>query len=292
VGLRVARMTARYAVITGAARGLGQHLAFRFWEAGYSLGLIGRNAASLDETRSRLSRSEARKCDVFACDLSEPALVQNLVAEICATAGQINVLINNAAIQGPIGPLQQNDLGDWERTIRVNLTTPVVMCRGLLPRMARAPEASILNLSGGGATAPRANFSAYASAKTALVRFSETLADEVREQGVTVNCIAPGAMKTAMLGEVLRRGADGSGRREFAIAAKVFGEGGASMDRVADLAIFLASPAARDITGKLISAVWDRWECWPDHITELASSDLYTLRRIAGRDRGCGWGDL
>ena len=121
-----------------AGRGLGQHLACRFWEAGYSLGLVARNAASLDETRSRLSRTEAKKCDVFACDLSDPASVQNLVAEICAMTVQINVVINNAAIQGPIGPLQQNDLGDWEQTIRVNLISPVVICRGLLPRMANA----------------------------------------------------------------------------------------------------------------------------------------------------------
>jgi NAD(P)-dependent dehydrogenase (short-subunit alcohol dehydrogenase family) len=284
-------MTANYAVITGASRGLGQHLAFRFWEAGYSLGLVSRNPASMDQTRSQLDLANGRTCDVFACDLGEPASVQNLVAEISATAAQINVIVNNAAIQGPIGPLEQNDLGDWERTIRVNLLSPVAICRGLLPRMAKAQEASILNLSGGGAAGPRANFTAYASAKAALVRFSETLAEEVREQGVTVNCIAPGAMKTAMLAEVLKRGAGSSGGREFAIAAKVFDEGGASMDRVADLALFLSSRAARGITGKLISAVWDHWECWPNHITELAGSDLYTLRRIAGRDRGCNWGD-
>ena len=135
------------------------------------------------------------------------------------------------------------------------------------------------------------NFSAYASAKAALVRFSETLADEVKSQGITVNCIAPGAMKTAMLRAVLERGEQRSGAREFAVAAKVFEEGGASMDRVADLALFLSSPAARAITGKLISAVWDHWECWPEHVPELAGSDLYTLRRIVGRDRGLGWGD-
>jgi NAD(P)-dependent dehydrogenase (short-subunit alcohol dehydrogenase family) len=285
-------MTAKYAVITGASRGLGQHLAYRFWEAGYSLGLVSRNAASMDETRFRLGRTEGQKCDVYACDLGDPASVQNLVAEISAMAAQINVIVNNAAIQGPIGPLQQNDLQDWEQTIQINLVSPVAICRGLLPRMANAQEASILNLSGGGAMAPRANFTAYASAKAGLVRFSETLAEEVRGQGLTVNCIAPGAMKTAMLGEVLERGAENSGRHEFAIAAKVFDEGGASMDRVADLALFLTSQAARGITGKLISAVWDHWECWPNHITELAGSDLYTLRRIAGRDRGCGWGDI
>lgn len=284
-------MTAKYAVITGANRGLGQHLAFRFWEAGYSLGLVSRNAASMDQTRSRLDVAKGQRCDVFACDLGNPASVQKLVEEISTKAAQINVILNNAAIHGPIGPFEQNDFGDWEQTIRVNLLSPVAICRGLLPRMREVPEASILNLSGGGATGPRANFTAYATAKAALVRFSETLAEEVRGQKVTVNCIAPGAMKTAMLAEVLKGGPERSGGREFAIATRVFDEGGASMDRVADLALFLSSDAARGITGKLISAVWDHWEHWPDHITELAGSDLYTLRRIAGRDRGCSWGD-
>lgn len=284
-------MSAKYAVITGASRGLGQHLAYRFWGAGYHLGLVSRNTASMGQTRSQLDLAKGRTCDVFACDLGDPASVQNLVAEISAKAEQINVVVNNAAIQGPIGPLEQNDFADWERTIRVNLVSPVAICRGLLPRIANAQEASILNLSGGGATGPRANFTAYASAKAALVRFSETLAEEVRGQGVTVNCIAPGAMKTAMLAEVLKGGAESSGGREFTIAAEVFDKGGASMDRVADLALFLSSQAARGITGKLISAVWDHWECWPNHIDELVGSDLYTLRRIAGRDRGLSWGD-
>jgi NAD(P)-dependent dehydrogenase (short-subunit alcohol dehydrogenase family) len=284
-------VTGKYAVITGANRGLGQHLAYRFWGAGYSLGLISRSIQSMRETTSRLDTSKGGNCDLFACDLSHPGSVQELVAEISEKAAQINVIVNNAAIQGPIGPLEQNDLEDWERTIRVNLLSPVAICRGLLPRIVNAPDASILNLSGGGATGPRANFTAYASAKAALVRFSETLAEEVRGEGVTVNCIAPGAMKTAMLAEILEGGARNSGGREFAVAAKVFEEGGASMDRVADLALFLSSQAARGVTGKLISAVWDDWECWPNHTSELASSDLYTLRRIAGRDRGVNWGD-
>jgi 3-oxoacyl-[acyl-carrier protein] reductase len=284
-------MTGKYAVITGASRGLGQHLAYRFWAAGYSLGLIARNIESMHETTSRLDISKGVTCDLFACDLSRPDSVRELVAEISAKAAQINVIVNNAAIQGPIGPLEQNDVGDWERTIRVNLLSPVAICRGLLPRIVNAPEAAILNLSGGGATGPRANFTAYASAKAALVRFSETLAEEVRGQGVTVNCIAPGAMETAMLAEVLKGGAERSGGREFTIAAEVFDKGGASMDRVADLALFLSSQAARGITGKLISAIWDHWECWPNHIDELVGSDLYTLRRIAGRDRGLSWGD-
>ena len=149
-------MTAKYAVITGASRGLGQHLACRFWEAGYSLGLVSRNIASMDETRSRLDLAEGRTCDVFACDLSDPASVQNLVAEISAKAVQINVIVNNAAIQGPIGPLEQNDFGDWERTIRVNLLSPVAICRGLLPRIAKLRKlpSSIFREAGPLARAP------------------------------------------------------------------------------------------------------------------------------------------
>ena len=284
-------MTAKYAVITGASRGLGRHLAHRFWSAGFSLGLVGRDSETLQQAVSDLAPAPGQVCDIFESDLADPDSASDLSAKICAGRLEINVVVNNAAIHGPIGPLEQTDLAEWEQVVRVNLLSPVALCKGLIPRMAGARDACILNLSGGGATGPRPNFSAYASAKAALVRFSETLSEEVKGQGITVNCIAPGAMKTAMLGEVLSRGVDRAGDREFAIAAKVFEDGGASMDKVADLALFLSSPAARQITGKLVSAVWDRWEAWPDHVQELVGSDLYTLRRIAGRDRGCRWGD-
>ena len=105
---------------------------------------------------SELVPAKSQRCDVFACDLADPASVEATVAEIRAKTEQVNVLINNAAIQGPIGSLEQNDLGDWEQTIRVNLFSPVALCKGLLSRMANAADASILNLSGGGATGPRA----------------------------------------------------------------------------------------------------------------------------------------
>jgi 3-oxoacyl-[acyl-carrier protein] reductase len=284
-------MIGKYAVITGASRGLGENLAQRFWDAGYELGLLGRSADSLARRAAQFDRRDGRRCDVFVCDLGDPTATQRAIAEIVSTVPRVNVLINNAAVQGPIGSLATNDLSEWRRAIQVDLLSPVALCQGLLAPMVSAPDASIINLSGGGAAGPRSNFSAYATAKAALVRFSETLAQEVKDQGITVNCIAPGAMKTAMLAETLDRGSAAAGAREFATAAKAFEDGGASLDRVADLALFLCSPAARGITGKLVSAIWDNWEAWPNHVTELAASDLYTLRRIAGRDRGCGWGD-
>lgn len=157
--------------------------------------------------------------------------------------------------------------------------------------MKDSENASIINISGGGATNARPNFSAYASSKSALVRFSECLSEELKESGIRVNCVAPGAMNTAMLDEVVRSGILSAGEKEVAIAKKVLNEGGASMEKVADLLIFLSGDKSRGITGKLISAIWDNWENWPNHLDKLDSKDLYTLRRITARDRGLDWGD-
>jgi NAD(P)-dependent dehydrogenase (short-subunit alcohol dehydrogenase family) len=125
-------MIGKYAVITGASRGLGQHLAYRFWDAGYSLGLMPRNIQSMDETTPRLVTSKGGNRDLFACDLSNSVLVRVGVAEISAKAPQINVIVNNAAIQGAIGPLKMLKTGS-ERS-GVNLLSPVAICRGCFPR--------------------------------------------------------------------------------------------------------------------------------------------------------------
>jgi NAD(P)-dependent dehydrogenase (short-subunit alcohol dehydrogenase family) len=165
-----------------------------------------------------------------------------------------------------------------------------LLCKELIQLLNKTSNPSIINLSGGGAAGPRPSFSSYASSKAALVRFSETIADELRSQNIRVNCIAPGAMKTKMLEEVLAFSGN-AGERELELAKKVFSEGGASMDRVADLMLFLASDAGKGITGKLISVAWDNWEEWPNHISELNSTDAFTLRRIVGRDRNIDWAD-
>jgi len=123
-----------------------------------------------------------------------------------------------------------------------------------------------------------------------LVRFSETLAEETKAMRVRVNCIAPGPMKTQLLAEIIRNPRM-SGGHEVAMASAVDGESGDAFERVSRLALFLASDESRRITGRLISAKWDRWEVWPEHAAEIGLSDVYTLRRIVGRDRGMSWGD-
>ena len=285
-------MNGNWVVITGASRGLGLHLVNCFWDAGWSIALTARNYQVLEEVAHSLPERTNQSKMVFQCDLSSERDVDKLVNNLNANLPRLNALINNAATHGPIGPLVSNSMVSWREALQVNLFAPVSICRGTVGLMSRSGGGSIINISGGGATSPRANFTAYASSKVALVRFSETFALEVGANNIRVNCISPGTMKTSLLEEIIKCGSDISGEHEFSAAKKILAEGGGTMGEVGALALFLAGNTSSAISGKLISAIWDRWRAWPDHIDELLASDVYTLRRMTARDRGMDWGDL
>jgi 3-oxoacyl-[acyl-carrier protein] reductase len=240
---------------------------------------------------NKLSKKNGQIAISIARDLANPESTADIAGFAKANFPRLDLLINNAAIQGPIGPLWENDWDEWLKAIRVDLLSPAALCRAIAPWMMERREGCIINLSGGGAATPRANFTAYATAKSGLVRFSETLAEELRPHNIRVNCIAPGAMKTTMIEEIINSGQAAAGEKEYSSALKAQRDGGVSMKRVTELCLFLASGAAQAVTGRLISAVWDDWESFPHHMEEMAASDVYTLRRIAARERGFNWGD-
>lgn len=283
-------MNEKYILITGASKGLGSFLAQHLAHSEFDLCLVARNEILLRKLSRKLSSETGRKIIPIVCDLANPRAVEKLISTIKKDLPSLVAIINNAAIHGPIGSFWETDWKLWQEVIQVNLLAPVFLCRSCIPLM-RKTGGSIINISGGGATSPRANFSAYATAKTGLVRFSETLSEEVKNFGIRVNCIAPGAMKTALLSEVIEKGVRAAGQREFDLAEKVLNEGGYDMNQVANLVNFLISEKGSGVTGKLISAVWDNWEKWAEHLDDLKNSDIYTLRRIVGRDRGFDWGD-
>jgi 3-oxoacyl-[acyl-carrier protein] reductase len=190
-----------------------------------------------------------------------------------------------------MGLIEEVDWAEWVRAVEINLFGSILMCRALLPHFKARRYGKVVQLSGGGATNPLPRISAYAASKAAIVRFVETLAEEVRGDGIDVNAIAPGALNTRLLDEVLAGGPDRVGQAFYDRSLKQKDEGGAPLDRGADLAVFLASAASDGITGKLLSAVWDPWETLGEHRDDLQRTDVYTLRRIVPADRNLDWGE-
>jgi 3-oxoacyl-[acyl-carrier protein] reductase len=285
-------LASRKAIVTGANRGLGLEIARRFLAAGAEVAVGARDEALLKVEVENLAKANlggrivGRKLDV-ALEADCRAFVEWAIAEL----GYVDVLVNNAGVYGPMGSFDSADWAQWVEAIEVNLLGSVMMVRAILSHMKSRRRGVIIQVSGGGATNPLPGISAYAAAKAAVVRFAETLALEVKDDGIDVNSIAPGALNTRLLDEVLAAGPEKVGQDFYDRSLAQKQKGGVPLSKGADLAVFLASDAARGITGRLISAVWDKWEAWPQHLNELSASDLYTLRRIAGRDRGQSWGD-
>lgn len=286
-------LNTKVAIITGANQGLGLEISRKYVQAGASIVICARNDELLSKAQKELASNLApgQAVEALPTDVSDFHGVEELVRVTLQRFGRIDVLVNNAGILGPIEPIEKVEWAQWIRAVEINLFGSVLMCRAVLPAMKEQRRGKIIQLSGGGATNPLPNISAYAVSKAAIVRFVETFAEEVRDSNIDVNAIAPGVLKSRMLDKVLTAGPEKVGQAFFDRATKRKESGGTGFDQGAKLAVFLASDASNGITGKLISAVWDNWEEWPEHIDELRTSDVYTLRRIVGRDRGVSWGD-
>jgi Short-chain alcohol dehydrogenase of unknown specificity len=281
----------RAALVTGANQGLGFAIARAYVDQGASVVMCARGAAQLEAARDELASRAGRQQRVLACvaDVSRRDDVERLAALACEGFPDLQILVNNAGVYGPIGLIEDVDMDEWVRAIEVNLIGSVLVARALLPHLKRRRYGKIIQLSGGGATSPLPRLSAYAASKAAVVRFAESLALEVKDEGIDVNAIAPGALNTRMMRELLAAGPAAVGEAFFARMKRIADEGGTSLETGAALAVFLASAESDGITGKLLSAVWDPWETLPAHRGDLERTDVYTLRRIVPSDRGLPW---
>lgn len=286
-------LTGRTALITGASHGLGLEIARAYLDAGAAgIAVCGRDEAALERALDELTERAAPGQKVFGqpADVSQPQDVQRLVELALGGLGEVTILVSNAGVYGPKGAIEDADWSQWTRAIEINLFGSVLPARALVSHFTARGYGKVVQLSGGGATGPLPGLSAYAASKAAVVRFAETLAEELREHHVDVNAIAPGALNTRMLDEVLSAGAERVGEDFYRRALEQRRSGGVPLGKGAELAVFLGSAASDGITGKLLSAVWDPWADLPAHLAEL-ESDVYTLRRIVPGDRGLDWGD-
>ena len=268
----------RVAVVTGAGRGIGRAIAYALSAAGAVVVAASRSGDEIAETVSTIRKAGGSALAV-PTDVANKRSVDDLVTQTLATFSKIDVLVNNAGIQGAIGPMVDNDPQEWALTVQVNLLGTFYCSQAVLPTMISRRQGKIINMSGGGATSPRPNFSAYAASKAAIVRLTENLAEEVRDQNIQVNAIAPGAVNTRMLDEVLA--ANKQAGAEYEAAQKRANSGGTPPEVAAGLVVFLASDASKGLTGKLIAASHDDWQNWDEaRIIELMAKPWLTLRRL------------
>lgn len=284
-------LAGRTAIITGASQGLGEAIARAYVAMDANVVLCARGKERLAKIASELSGQRRGQVVALTADVADDQQISAVVERTLTEFGHFEVLVNNAGIYGPKGKIDDLDWQAWVDALTINVVGSANFARQVLPHFKRRRYGKIIQLSGGGATNPLPRLSAYAASKAAIVRFAETLALEVRDDGIDVNSIAPGALNTRLLDEVLEAGPQKVGADLYARARRQQAEGGTPLDVPAALAVFLASAQSDGITGKLISAVWDDWQSFPQHLDELNASDVYTLRRIVARDRGFNWGD-
>ena len=275
----------KVSIITGGGSGIGKAIATAFAKEGSHLVLASRTASELEATKREIGNLSAARVEIFPADISQPKQVKGLVDFTLKKFATIDVLVNCAGIYGPIGLAIDIDSEKWLQAIHINLYGTFLCIKAALPTMIENGKGKIINLSGGGATSPFPRFSAYAASKAAVVGLTGTLAEEVKEYNIDINAIAPGAVNTRLLEQVLQAG-EAAGKDFLAKSIKQKKEGGTSPEMTAELAVFLASSQSDGLTGRLISAVWDNWREFPQHLSEIMSSDIYTLRRIVPEDRG------
>lgn len=279
------------AVITGGSQGLGKAIAEYFLREGANVCICARNESELAATHQELkTRFSQQRVLARSCDVSDEAQVNQLAAYVLNEFGALQALVLNAGVYGPMGPSESVSLEDWRRTIEINLFGVLLPCRAWIPQFKKARAGKIIILSGGGATSPMPNISSYAASKAAVVRLAETLAVELKPFHVDVNAIAPGALKTRLVQQVLDAGPEKVGADYYAKNKKWAADGAVPLDFAARLAVYLASAESNGISGKLISAQWDPWEKLHEFKDDLAG-DIYTLRRIVPGDRGKPWGE-
>jgi 3-oxoacyl-[acyl-carrier protein] reductase len=279
------KLSGRNTLITGGSQGLGRVIVEAFLAEGANVVFCARTAADVAQTQSALNSQlkTGQQLVGLTCDIADPTSVAALFAR-AAQLGPLHVVVNNASIYGPIGPTEEVALTDWTQAWQVNVTGTLLVCQQAIRAMKPQGAGKIITISGGGATNPMPRFAAYAATKAAVVRLTETLAEEYRTDHIDINAVAPGALRTRLTAQVLAAGPEKAGVEFFAKNKKWSEEGAVDPKLAAALCVFLASAASDGITGKLISAQWDPWKD-PEEFRALATGDIYTLRRIVPEDR-------
>lgn len=269
----LARLDGQVALVTGAGRGIGRAIALALSDAGAAVALCARSQDQITRVADEIAGHKGHALAV-RCDVSDRRDVAHLVSAVETEMGPVDLLVNNAARPGPVGPLAATDPDDWWKSMEVNVRGPLYCSQAVLPGMLSRGRGRIVNISSGAGFEAWPMASAYAVSKAALYRLSENIAAETRGRGVAVFAISPGFVRTAMNDWALSCGGP-SIEQEFAelYASNV----DVPPEAPAALVTYLASGAADSLSGRNLDISHDVAQMVA-RTAEIEEHDLYVMR--------------
>lgn len=272
------------AIVTGGAKGIGRAISEKLNREGWDLLLVGRDEGSLKELCASLNKNSLDSANYLAMDLSNSTAVETEFARWKSKAKKLPLaLVCNAGDYGSLGPIAQVDFATWKKSFDLNFFSVAQMVQIFVRWHLEAKSTehkSIVMMSGGGLGSKKVwpGISAYATAKSAVYRFMETVHEEIYKDNFSINCVAPGAVKTGITDQAAKAGPETLGALYQASLDVQSGKGDPA-HLAADCVAKLLSPECRSISGRLISAKWDK-----KHLENAeavgADQDLLRLRRI------------
>jgi 3-oxoacyl-[acyl-carrier protein] reductase len=237
--------TGRRVVVAGGSRGIGRAIALGFAAAGADVSICARGAEALEKTRGEIAR-HGHRAHAASCDLADAAAVKGYVEAAAQTLGGIDVLVNNASGFG-----MADDEAGWAAGLAVDVMAMVRASHAALPALEQAKDASIIHISSISGLRPSSRTPAYAAVKATMIHYTQSQAAMLARKGIRVNCIAPGSIEFPG-GTWEKRRLAGDELYGRILKSIPFGRLG-EPEEVADVALFLASPFARWVTGQTIA---------------------------------------
>jgi NAD(P)-dependent dehydrogenase (short-subunit alcohol dehydrogenase family) len=263
----------RVAIVTGGGYGIGREIAESLARMGASVAIIGRSQSRLDETLAAIEGAGG-KATVASVDVADEAAVRRAVSDTEAKFGPVDILISNAGLDGPFGPLWLNDTAAWRRTLDTNLFGSVVVAKSVLPGMVERRKGHIVFVGSGGGLWPVPYDTGYAVTKAGLIRLCETVALEAEEYNVRCFCIHPGVVHTGMSDSVMD---SPDGQKWLPKYDQALERGKTPIEWASQLCNFLVSGEADGLTGCFLS-VNDDYREMATRARQIQEQDLYKLR--------------
>jgi len=251
------KLAHKVAIVTGGGRGIGRAIAMRFAAEGAAVTLAGTGRDHLEATAAEIAAAGGRAQAVVADVSDEPAVARMTEATV-GRFGRLDILVNNAGIAGPTAAVADAALAEWERTLAINLTGAFLCSKHAVPHLIAAGAGRVINITSVAGFIGYALRSPYAASKWGLIGFTRSLALEVGAHKITVNAIAPGAVRGERIGAVVRDRAAALGRSEAEVEREFYVDTTAlkqmvDPEEIAATALYLACDDARSITGETVT---------------------------------------